>query len=114
MRTPSNAVSGVSVRPLEVRTGVPSRDAVRMRYASGRSAWAEAAAKTSRGPVTSRLCTPSKRTMSTLCWDVMGTMLLGPPDGRNDGFPTLSAIGVLSWSSIADGSVLCCQRGGWD
>ncbi len=67
-------VSGTRVRPLVVRTGAPSREAVRIRYAPGESS--SAPAKTSTGPVTSRLCTPSKRTASTVRW-AMPSILRG-------------------------------------
>lgn len=50
-------LSGTRTRPLQVRTGAPSSEAVRSRYpAPGKR---EAPAKTSTGPVTSRLWTPS-------------------------------------------------------
>lgn len=50
---------------------------------------ASAPAKTSTGPVTSRLCTSSKRTTRTVR---MVSILGGRGDGRNDEYPTFPAI----------------------
>ena len=57
-------------------------------------------AKTSTGPVTSRLCTPSKRTTRTVrC--AMPSILGGGGDGRNDEYPTFPAIGSGSLRRLA-------------
>lgn len=56
-------LSGTSVRPLDDRTGAPSSEALRSSYET--SGNREAPAKTSIGPLTSRLWMPSKRTTST-------------------------------------------------
>lgn len=93
-RAPVSDPSGTRVSPLEVRTGAPSREAVRMRYVPG--VCRSAPAKTSRGPVTSRLCTPSKRTRSTVRWGMPRFFGRGG-HGRNDGFPTFPAVAAGAW-----------------
>ena len=70
----------------------PPRLAVRMSYAGPSPWWARqvlAPVNTSSGPVTSRLCTSSKRTISTVR---MCPSVTRPGDGSNDEYPTFYAI----------------------
>ena len=70
-------------RPLEVVTGAASRLAVVISYPG-------TCANTSSGPVTSRLCTPSNNTISTVR---MHLSLALRGDDSNDKYPTFPAIG---------------------
>lgn len=87
--TADRSASGTRVRPLDVRTAAPPGLAVITRYA------APAPAKTSNGPVTSRLCTPANSRIRTLRPD-MPTSLRPGGDGSNAVDPTFSATPLLT------------------
>ena len=78
------SAAGVMVSLLDVVTGRPPRLAVVTSYA------APALANTSSGPVTSRLCTPSNKTISTVRGTSPSVPALG--HGSNDEYPTFAAI----------------------
>ena len=74
----ARAPSGVRVSPLDVCSGAPSRLNVRTSYPRSprpkACTYRWAPANTSRGPVTSRLCTPANRRIAT--WRARGEWLI--------------------------------------
>src|SRR5690606_42128661 len=101
---PSSAASASDRRPLEQRTAAPPGEGGTTRYPGATALHAarntSAPENTSAGPVTSRLCTPSKRGTTTVR-SPMPPILARPRGGGNVEHPTFPAIGPATAFHLA-------------